>query len=129
MRLTEGSEEIYKWQTVTDEMKVQVNGQNNIYEVVAYELEGSMCNYIVKKIKIPNTNNRFTYLFMNIFEIIDQYRVAPRQSGDGFKDGRHEEYSYGWSETKKKKHDSDTESNNNYGSIESTTRFYSKKIF
>jgi hypothetical protein len=133
MHLTEGGEEIYKRQTVTDEMKVQVNGENNIYEAVWFGVEGDLYNYIVKKIKIPNTNNRFTYRFMNIFEIIDQYRVAPRQSGgDDELDSRAEDMKnivLDGPKPRKRRHDSDTESNNSYGSIESTTRFYSKKHF
>jgi hypothetical protein len=130
MHLTEGGEEIYKRQTVTDEKKVQVNGENNIYEAVWFGVEGDLCNYIVKKIKIPNTNNRFTYHFMNIFEIIDQYRVAPRQSGgDDELDSRLEDMeniALDGSKPRKRSHDSDTDS---YASIESTTRFYSKKHF
>jgi hypothetical protein len=83
MHLTEGLEDIYKPQTVTDEKKIQVNGLDNIYKAISYRLEGNVCNYIVKMIKVPNTNNRFTYRFMNIFEIIDQYRLTSRRSGGG----------------------------------------------
>jgi hypothetical protein len=130
MHLMEAYEEIYKRQTVTDKVKAQINGENNIYEAVPYGVEGNACNYIVKKIKIPNNSfTGFTYRFMNIFEIIDQYRVAPRQSGNDELDSRLEDFKnididIDGVKPKKRSHDSDTDS---YASIESTTNFYSKK--
>jgi hypothetical protein len=81
MHLTEGTEQIYPSQTVTDEEKIQTNGPDIKYRGVRYGLEGIDCNYIIMQIKIPNTN-KYTYRFMNIFEIINQYRVKPRESED-----------------------------------------------
>jgi hypothetical protein len=111
-------------------MKIQVNGQNNICKAVSYGLEGSICNYIVKMIKIPNTDKRFTYSFMNIFKIIDQYRVDPCSTADGDElDSRAEDIKntvVDGLKPRKSSHNSNTDS---YTSIESTTRFYSKKHY
>jgi hypothetical protein len=71
----EGMEQIYREQTVTDEVKTEINGENNIYKAVPYGYEGSLCNYIIKMIKIPNTVNKFSYNFMDMFEIIEQYHI------------------------------------------------------
>jgi hypothetical protein len=69
--LREGIEEIYRGKTATDEIKIKINGLNNICKVVPFGYDGRLSNYIVKMIKIPKTDNKFTYSFMDIFEIID----------------------------------------------------------
>jgi hypothetical protein len=78
----EGNEELYLRETVPDEEKEPINGLNNKYKVVLYGLYGKICNYVVKEINICNIENRFTYPFINIFEIIKQYNIDPRPSGD-----------------------------------------------
>jgi hypothetical protein len=57
IHLRDGLEQIYKAQTVTDEIKTKINGVNNIYKVVPFGYDCSLSNYIVKMIKIPNTDN------------------------------------------------------------------------
>jgi hypothetical protein len=57
-------------------MKRQVNGPNNVYKVVPYGYDGRLCNYIVKMIKIPNTEKKYTYSFMDIIGIIVQYGIT-----------------------------------------------------
>jgi hypothetical protein len=71
MHLRDGIEQIYKMQTVTDEIKTKINGVNNIYKAVPFGYDGILSNYIVKMIRIPNTDYKITYRFMDIFEIID----------------------------------------------------------
>jgi hypothetical protein len=127
MHLTEGTEQIYSRQTVTDEENIKINCPDNAYRAVRYGLDGNGCNYIVMEIKIPNTNG-FTYRFMNIFEIIDQYRVKPRESEDDEElDSRAEDMEnivLDGAIAKKRQHNSDTDS---YASIKTTRDFYSKK--
>jgi hypothetical protein len=60
----EGMEQIYREQTVTDEVKTEINGQNNIYKAVRYGYDGSLYHYIVKMIKIPNSINKLSYYFI-----------------------------------------------------------------
>jgi hypothetical protein len=69
-------------QTASDEVKTKINGLNNIYKAVPFGYEGRLSNYIVKMIKIPNTDNKFTYSFMDLFEIIDQYHIAVSYNDD-----------------------------------------------
>jgi hypothetical protein len=126
IHLTEGSEEVYPRQTVTDEEKKQVNGPNIKYRAVRYGLDGIGCNYIIMLINIPNTNNKYTYGFMNIFEIIDQYRVRPGPSGNNEeKDSKAEDMKnivLDGGKPKKRKHNFETDS---YNSIKTTSEFYS----
>jgi hypothetical protein len=126
MHLSEVSEEVYPRQTVTDEEKIKINGPNIKYRAVRYGLDGIDCNYIIMLINIPNTNNKYTFCFMNIFEIIDQYRVAPRQSRDGDElDSRAEDMEnivLDGGKPKKRMHNSET---NSYNSIKTTSEFYS----
>jgi hypothetical protein len=126
MHLTDGLEDIYKRQTVTEEMKMQVNGQNNIYKAVSYGLDSNVCNYTVKMIKIVNTNNRFMYRFMNIFEIIDQHRVSANPTADvdeldSWANDMKNIVMDG-AKPRKRKHKSETDS---YSSLKTTSEFYS----
>jgi hypothetical protein len=124
MHLTEGNEQVYPRQTVTHEEKEEINGPNIKYRAVRYGFDGIDCNYIIMEIKIPNTNNGFTYSFMDIFEIIDQYRVRPRQSDNDELDSRAEDMEnivLDGAIAKKRKHNSDTDS---YASLKTTKDFY-----
>jgi hypothetical protein len=82
MHLRDGIEEIYKDKTATNEIKTKINGLNNTYKVVPFGYDGRLSNYIVKIIRIPNTDNKLTYRFMEIFEIIDQYHMAVSYNDD-----------------------------------------------
>jgi hypothetical protein len=75
MHLREGIEQIYREQTATDEEKRKINGLNNVQKAEAYGIEGNLCNYIIKMIKIPNAADKFSYRLMNIFEIVEQYHI------------------------------------------------------
>jgi hypothetical protein len=81
MYLTEGNEEVYTRQSVTDEEKERINRPNIRYKAVPYGVDGDICNYIVMMINIPNSDNKHSLRFMNIFEIIKQYHVDPREVG------------------------------------------------
>jgi hypothetical protein len=121
MHLTVGSEEIFPRQTVTDEEKIQINGSNVGYQAVSYGLECNECNYIVMVIKIPNTNNKLTYRFMNIFEIIKQYRGNNEELDSRLED---KNIVLDGDIPRKRKHNSETDS---YASLKTTRDFYSKK--
>jgi hypothetical protein len=125
MHLTEGTEEVYPRQTVTDEEKKQINGPDIRYKAVRYGLEGMGCNYIIMEINVPNTKNKCTYSFMNIFEIINQYRVKPRESEDDEDlDSRAQDMEnivLDGGLARKRQHNSDTDS---YASIKTTADFY-----
>jgi hypothetical protein len=82
MHLRDGIEQIYKTQIATDEVKTKINGVNNIYKAVPFGYDSKLSNYIVKMIKIPNTDNKVTYRFMDIFEIIDQHRITVSYNDD-----------------------------------------------
>jgi hypothetical protein len=125
MHLTEGTEEVYPRQTVTDEEKEQINGPNIKYRAVRYGLNGTDCNYIIMEIKIPNTNNKHTYRFINIIEIINQYRVKPRESEDDDDlDSRAEDKKnivLDGGLARKRQHNSNSDS---YASLKTTAEFY-----
>jgi hypothetical protein len=126
MHLTEGTEEVFPRQTATDEEKIQINGPDIRYKAVRYGLDGIGCNYIIIEIKIPNTKAySYSYRFMNIFEIINQYRVKPRESEDDeeldsrAKDKENTVLDGGLA--KRRQHNSDTDS---YASLKTTAEFY-----
>jgi hypothetical protein len=129
----QANEELYLRETVTDEEKERINGPNIRYKAVSYGLYGKMCNYIVMEINVPNIENRFTYCFMNIFEIIKQYHITVSYNDDNDNnnnddeeelDSRLEDMENGI--PRKRKKNSETESYNSYNSIESTKEFYSE---
>jgi hypothetical protein len=122
--LPEGTKEVYPRQTATDEEKIQINGPDIKYRAVRYGLDGNGCNYIIMQINIPNSNS-FTYRFMNILEIIDQYRVKPRESEDDEElDSRVEDKKnivLDGGIAKKRQHNSDSDS---FASLKTTAEFY-----
>jgi hypothetical protein len=123
MHLLQAMEQIYI-QTATDEMKRQVNGLNNVYKTVPYGYDGKPCNYIVKMIRIPNTENKYPYRFMDIIGIIVQYGITV---GDEDVDSRADDMvdmEVDDEGRKKRQHNSDSDS---YASLKTTTDFYSKK--
>jgi penicillin-binding protein-related factor A (putative recombinase) len=48
MHLRDGIEEIYKEQTAIHEIKVKINGLDNICKAVPFGYDGRLSNYIVK---------------------------------------------------------------------------------
>jgi hypothetical protein len=79
-------------------------------------------NYIIMEINIPNTDNKCTYRFMNIFEIINQYRVKLFENEE--LDSRAEDKEnivLDGGLAKKRQHNSDTDS---YASLKTTAEFY-----
>jgi hypothetical protein len=124
MHLTEGGEQVYPSQTVTDDEKIKINGPNIQYRGVRYGPNGVGCNYIIMQIKIANTD-RITYRFMDIFEIIDQYRIAPRKSdNDDDLNSRAEDKKnivLDGDIPRKRQHNSDSDS---YASLKTTAEFY-----
>jgi hypothetical protein len=72
--------------------------------------------FIVKMIRIPNMENKYTYRFMDIIGIIVQYGIT---IGDEDVDSRMDDKG-----GKKRQHNSDSDS---YDSLKTTRDFYSKK--
>jgi hypothetical protein len=121
MHLLQAMEQIYI-QTASDEMKRQVNGVNNVYKAVPYGYDGKLCNYIVKMIRIPNTENKYTYRFMDIIRIIVQYGITVGDELDSRADDM-VDLEIDDEGRKKRQHNSDSDS---YASLKNTTDFYSK---